>query len=920
MLTRTISLLCTLLVGLLIGALGDKTWAQDAAAAAADEPQLEEVVVTGSLIKRTNAETAEAVTIVTAETLKDMGITTVEQALQQISAMQTSSFQTGSSVTTFTGGGSFANLRGLGASKTLVLLDGQRLANNVVIGNSVDVDGIPFAAIDHIEVLREGASALYGTDAIAGVVNFITKKNYDKGELNLEITKPQKAGGGGSEADATWGIGNLKSDGYNFLITANFTRTQELRADQRSFATGYNPALGLDNNNGLGTVPGLYQDAAGNQWNVDYPACPGNPHLETTTGYCGYLYSEAVDLIPPASDFSGLMSFTKSLPGNNTLSVQYFYTRSQVTPWAGPQEYAFAMSPSSPYFPTAAQSSCLEYYQGGPCTAATPDLADPITAIWTDPSNNRYFQDTNTEQRILITFAGKNGGWDYAANLNYSENHNLFGTTGGELNYNNIAPGGVISNLINPFGPQSAAGAAFLNSEYQTGTLGQGSLSLWSFNGNASHELGDAFEAGRPAQLAMGFDIRGERVSFSTTPLAVDLYTDTYYPPQVPSTVGSRTEQAVYTELNVPITRGLDFTVSDREDMYSDFGQTNNGKVSFRWQPISNLTFRGAASTGFRAPSLVDLYSPNTFGADGGTMDGPNCASGAYNTEFSQTVCNSQGLALSGSNRNLKPETSENLDLGVVFEPISGLGITLDYYRVVIRNEIQAIPDAAIYGNPTTFANEIVLNNQGTFTTAPTANINCQPHTAPTCGYILLTLQNTGGIATDGVDLSADYSIHTAFGKIHVGLDGTVVSQYLLQTYTGGPQLNLVGQWNEGFQPVIRWQHLFTFDWSSGIWGAGLSNHFLSSYKDYAYASGTPYNSTAPVAGQSQLTVGSYSIWNIYGSVKPIRPLTVLVGIRNLFDTTPPFSNQEADWQASFNPRFTDPTGRAFYAKVTFEF
>jgi iron complex outermembrane recepter protein len=923
MLNRTMPVVSSLLAGLLLGALGGTAWADDApataaSAAAADESQLEEVVVTGSLIKRPNAETAEAITSITAETLMDMGITSVEQALQQITAMQTTSFQTGSSVTTFTGGGSFANLRGLGASKTLVLVDGQRLADNVVIGNSVDVDGIPFAAIDHIEVLREGASALYGTDAIAGVVNFITKKNFDQGELNLEFTKPQKAGGGGAQADATWGIGNLKADGYNFMIAANYTDTRELRADQRPFATGFNPALGLDNNNGLGTVPGLYidNDGNGNAWNVNYPSCPGNPHLETHTGYCGYLYSEAVDLIPWSTNFSGLMSVSKTLPGDNTLSLQYFYTRELSNPWGGPQEYAFQMNPSSPYFPTAGQSTCL-----GACTAA-PDLVDPILAIWTDPSNNRYFENTNTEQRILLTLAGKSGGWDYATNFDYSQNHNLFTTTGGELNYNNIAPGGVISDLINPFGPQSAAGAAFLNSQYQTGTLGSGSLSMWSFNGSATHELGDAFNAGRPSQLALGFDVRGERVDFSTTALAVALYTDTYYPPIIPSIVGSRNVQAVYSELNVPVTKSLEFTLSDREDMYSDFGQTNNGKISFRYQPTGSLTFRGAASTGFRAPSLVDLYSPNTFGATAGTMQGPNCSTNppTYNTEFSQTVCGSQGLGLDGSNPHLKPETSQNFDLGVIFEPISGLGITLDYYRVVIKNEIQAIPDAAIYGNPVTFASQIVLNNAGTFTTAPTANINCQPYTAPTCGYILQTLQNTGGIATSGVDLSADYTVSTDYGKIHVGLDGTVVNRYQLQTYTGGPALDLTGQWNEGFQPVVRWQHLLAVDWTSGIWSAGLSNHFLSSYKDYAYDNGVPYNSTSPQTGVARPTVSSYSTWNIYGSVKPIQSLTVLVGIRNLLDTNPPFSNQEADWQASMNPRLSDPTGRAFYGKVKYEF
>jgi iron complex outermembrane receptor protein len=152
------------------------------APSASPGPELQEIVVTGSMIKRTDAETAEAVTVVTTESLKNQGITTVEQALQQISANQTgSAYNTASSVSTYTGGGSFANLRSLGQARTLVLLDGQRLANNATLGNAVDISGIPFAAIDHIEVLREGASSLYGTDAIAGVINFNTKKDYDSG-------------------------------------------------------------------------------------------------------------------------------------------------------------------------------------------------------------------------------------------------------------------------------------------------------------------------------------------------------------------------------------------------------------------------------------------------------------------------------------------------------------------------------------------------------------------------------------------------------------------------------------------------------------------------------------------------------------------------------------------------------------------
>jgi outer membrane receptor protein involved in Fe transport len=178
---------------------------------ASGSTELQEIVVTGSMIKRPNAETAEAVTIVKAETLKDMGITSVEQALAQLTS-NISGVTTQSSVSSFSGGASFASLRGLGGSKTLVLLDGQRLANNVIFGNAVDLNTIPFSAIDHIEVLREGASSLYGSDAIAGVINFITKKDYDKGEISVQVAHPQGNGDGTGDFELTWGHGNLAAD------------------------------------------------------------------------------------------------------------------------------------------------------------------------------------------------------------------------------------------------------------------------------------------------------------------------------------------------------------------------------------------------------------------------------------------------------------------------------------------------------------------------------------------------------------------------------------------------------------------------------------------------------------------------------------------------------------------------------------
>ncbi len=871
---------------------------------AADEP--EKVVVTGSMIRRSAAETTEAITTISADKLKDMGITTVEQALQLISSNQSTAL-TLTAVSSWSGGGSFANLRGLGPSKTLVLLDGQRLANNVVAGNAVDLNGIPFAAIERIEVLREGASSIYGTDAIAGVINFITKKNLTEGELNLNVAKPQHPGGGSNNFDITWGKGDLIEDGYNILFAFNHQQQQELTASQRPFAaTGYNPALGLDNQNGpMGTWPGSYTDHSGlgNTYQVGYPGCAGNTHLVPNNGNCAYLYSAVVDLIPPSTENSGLISFNKQIDSETKLNVQYFRSQFNLTTWGGPQTYSFYMSPQNnpTYFPTAANST-------GFGTTVAPDLTDPILAGWTDPNNNRYINDKNTEQRFLTSLTGKLVGWDYNTAFVYSQNSNVQGVSGGYANYNILAPNGYLSNLINPFGPQSAAGQALINSSYMNGALSSGALKLYDYNFNASHEVGDLFSAGRSATLALGADLRHEEISYNPTDLATTLYPATYYPPAAVN--GGRNEQAIYGELNIPITKNFEATISDREDRYSDFGTTNNAKIAARYQPTEEVTFRSAYSTGFRAPSLVDLYQPQVLGADAGTMNGPPCASGGSGNVFTSSNCQAQGMSLTGGNPNLKPEKSKNFDFGIVLSPVANLGMTLDFYSVQVNNEIQSIPDVAIYGSPSQFQNLYHLNNAGTLTQAPTANTFCaNGPSSPSCGYIIQTLQNTGGIKTTGLDFSTNYTLRTSTGKYRFGMEGTYVASFKLQEYAGGPWQGLGGQFNGGNQPVIRWQHLLTMDWTQDEWGAGLSNHFLASYTD-----------EFPNANGQNITVGSYSIWNAYASWKPTKSSKIIFGIRNLFDTNPPFSNQVNNWQAGYNPLFSDPTGRTFYAKLNYVF
>ena len=881
--------------------------------------QLGSVVVTGSMIKRADAETAEAVTILHADALKAQGITSVEQVISTLTSA-TPSLNIASSVGTFSGGGTYANLRGLGNGRTLVLLDGQRLAPNAFSGLGVDLSGIPFAAIDRVEVLREGASALYGSDAIAGVINFITKKTEQGGTIEGTFDKPQHAGGSQILGDLSYGYGNLRKDGYNVLVTGSYNQANEIKATQRAFsAQGFNPADGITATNYPGSWPGNVLDANGNLWQSGYPTCSGNPQLTTYFGDCSYRYSAATDLIPQSDQISGLLQLTKTLPLNNQIKVQYLLAHSEVNAYSGPMFYDFQMNPSSPYFPTASQLTCNR--GAANCSTATPDLTDPIDAIWTDPNNSRYSGAYNLEQRLLLTFSGNNAGWDYSTDFNWSKNLNGNRNTAGYPNEALLAPGGVLSNLINPFGPQSAAGQALIDSSYINGTFQTGTYTRWSFDGNASHELGDAFNAGTPATLAVGFTMSTEQYVNSTTPYNVLVQSATGLSNSAVS--GQRQIQAAYFELDVPISKTLDIDLSDREDRYSDFGTTNNGKVSALFHPFSFLTIRGSASTGFRAPTLNNLYTPPFLAASSsGTMGNgnPDCNPTPTGGIWTAATCNAQGIGLFGGNRSLTPETSRNFDLGVVLSPTADLGITADFFRVMVDNAIGGVPSSAIYGNPATFASYIVPATTGPYagTLPPTiaeANV-CQPYTSTSCGYISLANSNTGFATTSGVDLSVQYKQHTPVGTFVEDLEGTWVTVFKEQQYTGGPTLNLLGNLQiQGLNPAFRWQHDVRVDWTSPgkMWGGGLSDRYYSGYAD-EFGSG-PTN-TGPVPH-----VDAYSLIDGYASVTPFQKFTVMFGVKNIFDTKPPLTNaSQNNFASGYNALIADPRLRNFYIRMTYSF
>jgi iron complex outermembrane receptor protein len=882
-------------------------FAQDAA-----QPvqQLQRVEITGSAIKRIDAETSVPVTILKVEDLKKQGVTTVEQLMNQLGSNQQSQGVT-ASVGLTTGGASFANLRGLGQNKTLVLLNGRRIANNAIDSSAPDLGMIPFAALDRVEVLRDGASALYGTDAIGGVINFITKRNYTGGSITLGYDEPEHIGGKQTNVNIGYGFGDLTKDRFNVFGFFDYKKQSEMTAAQRPDILARSLKTSPTSN------PGQYNQGGAVQ-NPTFPTCntPNGIPLGdgVTDATCGYLYARAVDLIPKNETFTAYTKATFQLGDNHQGSLEYFFSKNAVATTISAVPYgALWMNPTSKYYPgngitPAPTVFALDpaYLPGNAPAGALPGV---IALRWrTADLGGRAQVDDNRQSRLVASLDGTLGAWDYKAGISFNSNWDHAFLTGGYTN-GDIITAGVLNGALNPFGPQDAAGTALLSSALDTGNLYNTRGDVKSVDVQASREIGDWFKAGRAAAIAVGGEFRRENFYFqAVNPLAAEVVASTGFSPDTNS-VGSRNVAAIYTELNVPILKELDITGSLRYDKYSDFGNTTNPKVSFRYQPVQPLLVRGSYSTGFRAPSLYDLYAPRTFTNTADNLNDPvRCPGGNPIAGASRSDnCGVQFESLAGGNPNLKPEKSKNWTLGFVVEPSSNLNFGVDFWWITLTQQIGSPLDTDIFnGAAGQFA--------GSFHRAPDGSLATDGSLCPgpNCGYIDQFQTNLGGVKTAGVDLSANYRMRLeSVGNFNFGFNGTYVYKYQYQTQDGGDYFNNLGVYGGGVAlssaqggPVFRWQHTLTANWTRGDYGVGIVNHFKTGYADQ-----DPSNQVA-----------SYTTWDTYGTWQATKGLGLTAGIRNLANRAPPFSNQAATFQTGYDPRFADAAGRTFYMRGTYNF
>jgi iron complex outermembrane receptor protein len=873
----------------------------------AQDAPIQRVEITGSAIKRIDAETAVPVTVVKMADLKKEGITTVEQVLANLSVSQ-SSQGTSQVVGSGTGGASFADLRGIGANKTLILLNGRRLANNALDSSAPDLNMIPFAALERVEVLRDGASSLYGSDAVGGVINFITKKDYQGGTVTVGADSPQHDGGFSKNANFGFGYGDLDKDGFNIFAMFDHQSQQRIGGMQRDFNTRYPGGL-----SGSTSPANYYQEVSANPAG---PGCTTGTNLVPAgDGSCLMTTSSFVDYIPKSKRNTGLIKGTFKLNENHELGVEYLSTESKIQSGIAPVPYGGLYinrqrpdGSLNPYFPgngsiPAAVALDPNYTDiGGDNTAGVkPGF---VHAKWRDlPNGSRADENINRQERLVVELKGTMAGWDYQTALTYNKNklkENLYGYSDGDL-----ITKGVLDGVINVFGAQDAAGTALLNSAALDGNIMNATGKTRGADFKMSREIGDWLNTGHQAALAVGAQYeQQEFYSAANTEYAAKVIASTGIDPNTLN-VGKRNVSAFFSELNLPLLKNLDVTAAVRYDKYSDFGHTANPKFGFTYRPATAVLLRGSYSKGFRAPSLYELNMSEAYTNSGNTLNDPiNCPGGTPIPGKSAAAnCKQQFQVLNGGNVNLQPERSKNGSLGVVLEPVNNLTVTADWWSIRLTQQISTLQDFDILTDPKTFASYYHRNPSGDLATD-----GSQCPNPITCGYIDTRYQNLGDLNTNGVDLSATYRLRTKdYGNFTFADNATWVHKYEYQNFIGDSMHQNVGAFS-GNQVIFRWQNTLNLGWSKGKYAAGLTGHYKSGYQDQE------------VEDHPGHRVASYTTWDTYAAWEAIKGLTLTAGVRNLFDRVPPLSYQSAVFQAGYDPRYTDPTGRTAYVRATYNF
>ena len=936
-----------------------------------DEGESQEILVTGSRIRRDPNDSALPLQIITTEEISRNGISSPEQLLGFLTTNGTGADNLASNADVVSGqqrgnnGASFANLRSQGSGATLVLLNNRRVAAHGLQGSAVDVNQIPFAAIERVEVLKEGASAIYGTDAIGGVINFILRKDYQGFGVQGFADVAEEGDHTIYRTSAIAGYGDLRADGFNVMAAISYSDVPELRGDQRDFVNTFQPNRGLSpdtrgtpfatifplagtffpNAGSTPLIPGTAVRASGGLNILDLPGAEGCASIDGQGPYdeqlwttpsaglaCAWDTGRAAVLQQPLETLTWLARGVARL-GEHEISLEATgsdataakrFSNVQITPNTTTQRYEH---------PVGAPGYDLVYNR---LIAAFPDLAsrprDGFSYRWRciECGRREIVTDTQTARYTLGVDGPLFARWDYRAGGSYAESESrstlgsgyyFRGTTGTGADDPNapLAPGatgrGLIgllnSGLINPFllrgQTQSAQALAALDAVSAEGTvLYGGKYSVTQLDGSVSGPLFD-LPAGA-VMAAFGLDYRKEKYRFNgdvreaqNRPVIIAAPFD-----DVNALAGvSREIKAAYAELLIPILDSLEVTVAGRIDDYGSFGTTTNPMVNFKFRPIRPLMFRGNYNTAFRVPAFNQLFNGITESIFTGSdlADPAKCPGGRPNatTPGCETLARTIDI-LNGGNLDLEPETAEMYSLGVVFEPSRNFSASVDYFSINRDNTIQILQLRQLVDNFTLFPDRFIRDAAGNLTDIDQRWIN------------------VGGSKTEGFEIVLRGGLDALDGRFTAGLDGTYLTKKTEQLVDGGVVEDRLGVFSFSGDLGLKWKHNAFVSYMNDDWNFTFTQLFRNGYENQELPGIANGSVTRPDLVER---VDDYIIYNASLAFTGIEGMRFTAGVKNLFDTDPPFAISYDSFTgggSSWEPRVADPRGRSFTFAAEFKF
>lgn len=837
--------------------------------------QLGKQTVTGSRIRRIQIEGANPVTVLTRDDIERAGYDSVGKILQELPQVTGSPINTGTN-----NGGNGAvrmDLRGLTPVRTLVLLNGRRFVNGggtTSVSSSVDLNMIPLSIVERVEVLADGASTVYGADAVAGVVNIITRQDYDGAEVGGFFTQSSESDGDISQVNFVVGLTTSRG---NITVGGDYTDQEEVFMGQRQWSEFPEFVLTLASGPiitiGSSRVPqGSYAIPAGNTvglapgfYTTDAGGAGARPFVGGGTPNDTYNYAPINYLQTPSERANIWLQGRYDLTDNLNLFVEGLVHNRKSDQALAPLPFDARTDPGSPLSGQGNPSVVV-----GTTTGVTFDnFYNPFGADISDvrrrqvEAGPRSFSQNADTWRFVGGLQGSVGAFDWEASFNWGQN-DMINVDGGQFSGErlaaamgpsaplatdptvlacgssaDVADNGLIDNPIVTGGAQCTPLDLFGGAATQPITSAQldyVTVTLTDVQQN-TQQIWSAFMTGDVAQLpagpfglAFGYEHRKEEgFFFNDSAKVLGAATGNI----TRNTQGSYKLDEFYVEAAIPLVSGVvaaqlfEITLGGRYSDFSNFGDTTTFTGGLRWQPIDTLLLRGTYSEVFRAPTISELFlgpsdsfpvTSDPCGNNPTPAQQVNCAAdGVPGGSYTQT--DTQIRQIVGGNPNLQPESGDMLTVGFAWSPnwAQGLTVTGDWWRLDLNDRI------AFIGNATTLA-----QCADTGAARWCDNITRFPN-----GEVQLTnalQQNLGFEKAQGVDFNIEHNFSLGVGDFQWDLLGTYSIERNTQVFQGGPVNTSAGTWDNRLSQAAaypRWRLGFNFTYSTGPWSASYGADYI---------------------------------------------------------------------------------------------